>query len=97
MSIDIQTEKLISLGEACREVPPNGVSTATMARWIQRGVRGVQLETVFIGGRRLTSREAIQRFIDAQNTPVSTTAAITAKQRRKQSEAARAELEKIGV
>ena len=67
MPIDVATETIITLGEACRAVPPHGVSTATMARWIQRGVRGAKLATVIIGGRRYTSREAIARFVAAQN------------------------------
>jgi hypothetical protein len=102
MGIDYETETIITLGEACRAFPPDGVSDATMARWIQRGVkvrsRGVfvKLETFVSGGRRLTSREAIARFIAAQNEDDVPSApappAITASQRRRQSEAARQEL-----
>ena len=97
MAIDFETETIITLGEGCRAFPPNGISDATMARWIQKGVKGVKLETLLIGGRRVTSREAISRFIVAQNPDDAPVAAITATQRRKQSEAARTELERIGV
>ncbi len=97
MSIDIESETVISLGAACREFPPNGRSNATMARYIQKGIRGVKLETVKIGGRRYTSREAIARFITAQNAADAPQVAITPQQRRKQAEAARAELRKAGV
>ena len=98
MSIDFDSENIITLAEACRRVPPDGVSTATMARWIQRGVRGARLETIVIGGRRLTSCEALSRFIAAQNADdAPATRTITASQRRRQSEAARTELERIGV
>ncbi len=104
MGIDYETETIITLGEACRAFPPNGVSDATMARWIQRGIKVkslgsfVKLETLVIGGRRLTSREAIVRFIAAQNAADSpVTPAITATQRRRQSEAARQELAKAGI
>ena len=57
----------VTLGEACRAFPPKGVSAATLARWIQRGIKVrtlnsfVKLETLVIGGRRFTSREAIAR------------------------------------
>lgn len=103
MAIDYENESIITLGEACRAFPPNGVSDATMARWIQRGVKVkslgafIKLETLLIGGRRTTSREAIARFIAAQNAAEVPAAAITPTQRRKQSEAARTELERMGV
>jgi hypothetical protein len=104
MGIDYETETIITLGEACRAFPPNGVSDATMARWIQRGVKVkslgafVKLQTLLIGGRRVTSREAIARFIQAQNEDaVPPAPVITASQRRRQSEAARAELKRMGV
>ncbi len=103
MAIDYETETIITLGEACRAFPPNGVSDATMARWIQRGVKVkslgafVKLETLLIGGRRVTSREAISKFIAEQNAADVPVAAITPSQQRKQSEAARSELERMGV
>ena len=103
MAIDYENENIITLGEACRAFPPNGVSDATMARWIQRGVKVkslgafVKLETIVIGGRRHTSSESIARFIAAQN-PVSTPApVITPSQRRRQSESAQAALEAAGI
>jgi len=64
--IDIETETVIGLGEGSREFPPRGISDATMARYIQKGIRGVKLEIFKIGGRRYTSKEAIDRFIVAQ-------------------------------
>lgn len=98
MPIQIESEEMLTLADACRRVPPNGISTATMARWIQRGVRGVKLETVVIGHRRLTSLQALSRFFAAQN-PENTVAAkvISPTQRRRQSEAAREELRRMGV
>lgn len=103
MSIDHETETIITLGEACRAFPPKGVSDATLARWIHRGFKDmmlnsfVKLETLVIGGRRFTSREAIARFIAAQNKENSEAPTITPAQRQRQSEAAQAELEKLGI
>ncbi len=104
MGIDVETETIITLGEGCREIPPNGISDATIARWIQKGVKVkalnayVRLETIVIGGRRLTSKEAIARFIAAQNAAdVPATPAITPTQRRRQSEAARQALQEAGI
>jgi hypothetical protein len=44
---------------------------STAIRWADRGVRGSRLETVTIGGRRYTSREALTRFIARLNGPRS--------------------------
>lgn len=97
MGIDIESESIITLSEACRLFPPAGVSTATMARWIQRGVRGVKLSTFVIGGRRLTSREAVSRFIAAQNADEAPTPSISPAQRKRQALAAQTELARAGI
>ena len=99
MAIDTDTEDIITLGEACRDVPPKGISPATMARWLQRGVgpRRIKPETILIGGRRLTSREAMARFIAAQNADQSPAPAITPTQRRRQAENANRVLQEAGL
>lgn len=99
MSIDTERETLVSFSDA-RSSFRDGrrKSLATLHRWRQRGVNGVKLETCLIGGMRFTSLEAISRFIALQNADDAPAApAITASQRRGQSEAARAELEKMGL
>ena len=95
--IDIQSETVVGLGEGCRAFPPHGIADATMARYIQKGIKGVKLETFKSGGRRYTSKEAICRFIAAQNPDEQTVAAITGSQRRRQSEAARQALQEAGI
>jgi hypothetical protein len=54
------------------------ISSKTALRWCMRGVHGVRLESVKIGGRRLTSRAALRRFIAATQEqsvpPLPTTA-----------------------
>jgi len=102
--MSIQKETVITIGAGCREFPPNGVADATMARWYGKGVtvkatgEVVKLETFKIGGRRLTSKEAIARFIAKQNPDESTAApVITPAQRRRQSEAARQALQEAGI
>jgi Protein of unknown function (DUF1580) len=64
MAIEIANETLISFQEAPAFVPGRP-HISTLHRWRLRGVRGVRLETVLIGGRRFTSREALQRFVAA--------------------------------
>ena len=97
MSIDPRTEKLLTLGQACKAFPPSGVSTATLGRWIQRGVRGARLETILRGGRRFTSTEAIARFMESQNASTLAVVEITESQRGKQNTNARQALAKMGV
>jgi hypothetical protein len=69
--IDIQKEELLTLAMASRQslLPKrrNGKRphVATLYRWAQRGVRGVRLETIRVGGTLCTTVSAIQRFCDA--------------------------------
>lgn len=60
--IDTTTESVITLAEAARDTAGRRLHLSTVHRWRLRGVAGVKLETVLIGGRRYTSREALQRF-----------------------------------
>jgi hypothetical protein len=66
--IDLKRENLIALGDVPLHVPPhrNGkrLHKSAAYRWAQRGVRGVRLEVILVGGRRYTSVEALQRFAD---------------------------------
>jgi hypothetical protein len=64
MAIDLSVEHPLTFQEAGRPLPrqPN---LSTWHRWRLRGVRGVRLETVVVGGRRYTTAEAVSRFIAA--------------------------------
>lgn len=59
--IDPSSEHLLTFAEAAKALP-HPVHISCLHRWRQRGVRGVRLETCMIGGRRYTSREALERF-----------------------------------
>lgn len=54
------------LRDVPRQLPvrPNGkrLHISAVYRWTMRGVKGVRLETVKLGGSTYTSREALQRF-----------------------------------
>ncbi len=54
-------EGLVPLDQAANLLP-HRVHISTIFRWQSRGVSGVKLQTVRIGGRRYVSREALQRF-----------------------------------
>ena len=67
------------------------LAISTVYRWVQVGVRGVKLEYLQIGGMKVTTVAALQRFFerltgDKPETP-------TAKSRQRQREIARAERE----
>lgn len=66
--IKLCNETLIPIREAPRHLPkrPNGkrIHTSACYRWISRGVRGVRLDSIKIGGSTYTSMEALQRFGD---------------------------------
>jgi hypothetical protein len=70
--IDTTVEKLITFSEAARVVPSRHpgrkLATVTVWRWAEYGVQGIKLESVYVGGSRYTSREALQRFAMATTT-----------------------------
>jgi len=72
VSINISSERVVPIGQAPRHFPgrPN---QSTVYRWLSKGVRGATLETVVVGGKRFTSVEAIERFVEktTANSPGS--------------------------
>lgn len=64
--IDTASEALIPLRDVprCLPVRPNGkrLHISAVYRWTLRGIRGVVLESIRVGGTTYTSREALQRF-----------------------------------
>ncbi len=109
MSVDLTTETILSLPEAARSLPAGRrnrpVSMSCIFRWITSGVKlpsgdVVRLEAVRLGGRWLTSKEALQRFADAQTPrldgePEATPRTPTTRQRA--SARAAEELERCGI
>jgi hypothetical protein len=76
-SIDLGSERTLSLSQAARILPPGRrgrpVTLSCVLRWVLEGVRlpsgeAVRLEAMRLGGRWLTSMEALQRFA-ARQTP----------------------------
>jgi hypothetical protein len=102
--IDISTETVVTLTQATRHVPSRrqGAKTAvsTVWRWAMRGIRGVKLETLMVGGRRCTSTEALQRFYERVTAATDGTAcpsSLSTRRRQQQVEAAERELEAAGI
>jgi hypothetical protein len=67
--IDPNAEELITLCQAAHLIPSsrNGKKTAisTLFRWASKGVKGIRLETLQVGGAQRTSKQALTRFYQA--------------------------------
>lgn len=65
MPIDISNETVVrfsKLPEWCEQHHGHRINRSTAHRWRTRGARGVKLETTMVGGKRITSEEALERF-----------------------------------
>ena len=78
---EIQSGSGLSLAAVGRTLPGHrgnsSIDPATVFRWMKSGTRAangavVRLEAVRVGGRWVTSREAVARFIAASTTASST-------------------------
>lgn len=98
MSIDISAESLLTVAEAAKTLPGRP-HVATVWRWIYKGCRGVKLATICVGGRRFTSKEALERFVEASTAVANgePVPARTAKQRQRAIEQAERELAAAGI
>lgn len=95
---DLFSEEQLTLNQVAKE---EGVNPSTVWRWWIKGVRGVQLETLVVGGRRFSTRPALRRFKE-RCTAVASGGAIlpmarTSSQRERDIQRAEAELAKMGV
>src|SRR5262249_18983617 len=107
--IDPSTETSISLSEAGQRCPPGRNNArpglSTVLRWVLVGCRGpngerVKLRAGRIGGKGFTSEEALRELMEALKARLDgepPAALRTASQRRRASERAARELEKMGV
>lgn len=108
--LDISSESTISLSEAARLLPPGRrgrpVSLSCVLRWVFSGAPGpsgerVRLEALRLGGRWITSREAMQRFAERltpclESAPQTSTPR-TPGARRRNSDRAAEELQRLGI
>jgi hypothetical protein len=108
--IDLGNETTISLAQAAARLPSNRldrpVTASCVLRWVLTGVKvpgggRVKLEAVRLGGRWLTSVEALGRFAAAQtpdlDAPAGGSATPRPPARRRASERAARELERLGI
>ena len=57
--------QLLNLSDAFEKKTGRRPPPCTTWRWSSKGVKGVKLQVVFMGGTRLTTEEWVQDFIDA--------------------------------
>lgn len=88
--IDLSTENVFPINEAPKHIPSRP-SIASVWRWCLYGCGGIKLESILMGGRRLTSSEAIQRFADARTSQADGTPAPARTSRQRQRDIDRAE------
>ena len=78
MAIDVLTEQCVSLSEAAKLLPRvrgrKPPHPMTLYRWAVTGLKAnsgqrVQLETTWVGGTRMTSIDALERFFARKNDP----------------------------
>jgi len=94
--IDSTTETLLTAKQACT-VFPREVSLPTLWRWMLKGTRGVVLESIRIGGRRYTSKEACLRFVEASQLETQTAVRSPQHDHRKSLNQARAVLDQFNI
>jgi hypothetical protein len=94
--IDIDNEQLRLLTKASADVPGTP-HVSTLIRWALRGLKGIKLETVVVGGRRYTSVEAIRRFLARLNEPRSASRAPLPERRQQEVERAERRLDAEGI
>jgi hypothetical protein len=107
--IDTTSEQLYPLAAACAWVPPSRggrrTHVSTLMRWLLKGCRGpsgelVRLEACRVVSRWMVSRQAFQRFCERLTPPFDSPApsgARTPTGRRRASERAAAELDRLGI
>ena len=65
MQAQITEEKLLSLVEAVQQATGLRPHLSTVIRWCQHARFGIRLESRVVGNRRLTSEQAVNRYVDA--------------------------------
>ena len=64
--IEFHEEELFSFTEAAKLMPQRRrgrkLAASTLWRWSKKGLRGVHLDSLVVGGQRYTTKTALQRF-----------------------------------
>jgi hypothetical protein len=93
----ILDEDTLTLTKAAKEAD---VHVATIHRWASRGVQGVRLATAKLGGKRVTSRQAIRRFseeLTAASSPEGLPSPTASAAHQRAIDAAEREAQELGI
>ncbi len=103
-------EELLTFSEAAACLPRikgKKIAISSVWRWARKGIKGVRLECVRVGGRFFTSKEALERFAKKlakiepagydRRTKTHPPRTRTAKQRQRDIERAEKELTEAGI
>jgi hypothetical protein len=85
---DLLFEPRISLTELAKR---EDVNVTTCWRWANRGVKGVRLETISVGGRRFTTIPAFARFVERTTRAANRDLPLPSTRRQREREIAQAE------
>jgi hypothetical protein len=101
LPIDLTTETPIPINQSPKYYPAGRPNISTVYRHFTRGCRGVRLETFVVGGKRYTTIEAIQRFVE-RTTASSPGASLqpscpTSRQREAEIDKAELDASKFGI
>jgi hypothetical protein len=91
----------IPIGKSPRHFPGKPPHISTIYRWLERGVRGIKLESFCVGSRRYVTQEAIELFIQRTTAAGPYSAAPSpvelSKERQRSIEEAERELDEAGI
>ena len=68
MSIDPYHDTLIPLSEIAKQLPQRP-SPASLWRWHSKGINGIRLEVIRVGGRLYTTARAWRTFVEHTTRP----------------------------
>jgi hypothetical protein len=103
--IDSELGSYFAISEVPNRIPKTSrgrrVSIATVVRWSTKGLKGIKLETIRIGGTRCTCDDALRRFFErisqSQSGRTPSPALLTATQRNRRFEAVEERLNELGI
>lgn len=101
--VDVKKEKLIPLYKVPKFdwMPRHDDGTPYAAQavhnWAVRGIRGVRLEILNVGGIRHTTEEAVLRFFEKITVPIQRPQSVTPAEARRAHQSAKERLAAMGV
>jgi hypothetical protein len=90
-------EDLLPFAAAIRSLPGRPHLSSGYRFISQRGCRGVRLESIVVGGRRFTSRQALRRFVEATTAAADRSQPLTAAATQQDAKQVESDLDAAGL